>query len=605
MGKAEEAYEEARRRIAEAKREGAERLDLSLEGLERIPEEIGELTDLRELSLPGTDVDDLSAISGMNWLTELGLYRARVTDLSQISGLTGLTDLDLSMTGVTNLSAISEFKKLTTLLLHRTKATNISAIAGLVNLTYLELSGANVTDVTPISGLTALNYLGLSGTLVTDLTPLNPLKRLKTLDLSGTPVAQVFTIAQLGELEDLDLSFTAAGVSSLRDLTTTKRLLDHTAHDVELPWFTGLSFRDCAATREDARVRQISEINDPLERARALFEYLGVPVPAEDSQLYVEKGYVEEGYIDKGAADTPSLPNHASAPLETEIVEQRLVRSTSDGAALPPGAVDDRARKAWAVIAAQRDDLVGQIGLANYRPLAAAIAALSRALGPTYEAMNEIGVGIAGQRLAALVQDAVFMETLPDGAGAEVSVLATTLATFTNRFPEWLAYQEDATEGLPVAAMVQQEIAAFEALARALEAGADVDRDVAEEYRDELEWVRSAPDSEVAAHALLSSTRELLRTLAADMMMGLRLYSSGVADGVVGAGKLVGRRAAHEAKEFAKIAPTEIRKKAGWLVAGIAGDVLILKGGLMLALARQFPERLGWIESVLRFFRVI
>jgi hypothetical protein len=502
MGRAEEAFEEARRRIEVARMKGAVKLDLHsdlrLARLKRIPEEIAGLTGLMELDLSDTGVSDVTALAG----------------------LTGLMELDLSDTGV----------------------SDVTALAGLTGLTWLRLNGTGVSDVTVLAGLTGLTSLRLSGTEVS-----------------------------------------VAGLKSLRAL---ERL-------VTAPDFGGLEFVGCAATLEDKRVAEVSRFKRPKQRARALFEYLGMGGVVED-EFDPPKDETQEE-----ASAEPVVPDHAPAPLETEIVEQRLVRSTHDGSSLPPGEVNDRARKGWAVIATQRDDLVGQINLANYRPLASAIGALSRALGPTYEAMNEIGVGIAGQRLTALVQDAAFMETLPDGVGTEVAVLATTLGTFTNRFPEWLAYLEDATEGLPVAEVVQQEIAAFEALAKALEVGADVDRDVAEEYRDELEWVRSAPDSEVAAWGLLASTRELLRTLAENMIMGFRLYRSGVVDGVVG------RRMAHEAKEFAKIAPTEIRKKAGWLVAGIAGDVLVLKGGLMLALARQFPERLGWVEGVLRFFGVI
>ena len=58
MSVAEYAYAEAVRLIAEAKRDGLVELTLSM-GLRTLPPEIGELENLRKLTLQNTDVTDL------------------------------------------------------------------------------------------------------------------------------------------------------------------------------------------------------------------------------------------------------------------------------------------------------------------------------------------------------------------------------------------------------------------------------------------------------------------------------------------------------------------------------------------------------------------
>ena len=153
----EENLAEAQRRIEEARRTQAERLDLGDLALSELPASLGELVHLKVLSL------------GTHKLTETGVewdHRrlAYFADLSPIAGLQGLQTLDLSNTGVTDLAPL----------------------AGLQGLQTLDLSWSEgVTDLAPLAGLQGLQTLYLSSTGVTDLAPLAGLQGLQTLDLSG------------------------------------------------------------------------------------------------------------------------------------------------------------------------------------------------------------------------------------------------------------------------------------------------------------------------------------------------------------------------------------------------------------------------------------
>jgi hypothetical protein len=155
----------------------------------------------------------------------LNLSGTDVTDVSPLSGLKRLEELQLGLTGVTDLSFICPLARLTRLGLHRTGVTNIRPLSGLLALEDLDLSDTAITDVSPLSPLLALRDLNLSGTRVVNLAPLSGLLALEDLDLDDTPVTDVSPLFELPVLEDLKLSGTAViDVSALALLPNLKYL---------------------------------------------------------------------------------------------------------------------------------------------------------------------------------------------------------------------------------------------------------------------------------------------------------------------------------------------------------------------------------------------
>jgi internalin A len=100
MTPAEEAYEEALRRIRQAKDTGAIELDLSgLETLNQLPPELERLTLLRSLDLSRCfKLSDLAPLANLTSLQSLDLSRCAWLsgDLSPLTSLTSLQTLDLS-----------------------------------------------------------------------------------------------------------------------------------------------------------------------------------------------------------------------------------------------------------------------------------------------------------------------------------------------------------------------------------------------------------------------------------------------------------------------------------------------------------------------------
>ena len=184
------AYAQAQDAIATALASGADHLLLSADNfsdLAVLPPDIGSLTALTDLELSGTQVSDISALSGLTALSGLNLTDAYVSDISALSGLTALSRLDLRGTPV----------------------SDISALSGLTALSWLVLSGTPVSDISALSGLTALTNLSLTGTPVSNLSPLLPLTQLADapelggLSFKNTVAAQADSrIAEIAEIRD-------------------------------------------------------------------------------------------------------------------------------------------------------------------------------------------------------------------------------------------------------------------------------------------------------------------------------------------------------------------------------------------------------------------
>lgn len=261
---ASEAYLEAQRRIRAAKQTGQHWLDLGdIDGLDAVPEEIGELTELRVLvlgrqsydektgawenneerwrfirlihnlsplaglsalqllNLDSTPVSDLSPLAGLSALQSLNLRHSPVSDLTPLAGLSALQSLDLDYTKVSDLSPLVGLKALKSLDLSATETSDLSPLMGLTALESLDLSITQTSELSPVAGLTALQSLDLSNTQVSDLSPLAGLSFLHTLDLDSTQVGELYSLATLFKLESLNLFCT-----QVTDLSPLAKLLN-------------------------------------------------------------------------------------------------------------------------------------------------------------------------------------------------------------------------------------------------------------------------------------------------------------------------------------------------------------------------------------------
>ncbi|WP_309665619.1 hypothetical protein, partial [Tabrizicola sp.] len=140
-------------------------------------------------------------------------------------------------------------------------------------------------------------------------------------------MSDLSAITGLTRIERLDLSQTAVGMADLKKLVGIKKLVSGPGPDTNPQEFRGLRFGGCAATREDARVAEISRIEDPSERARVLFEYLETWVPPippelpEQTHRGLRYRVGPSGLVDYDPASSPGLATAQQRQLHAFLVE--------------------------------------------------------------------------------------------------------------------------------------------------------------------------------------------------------------------------------------------------------------------------------------------
>ena len=120
MSDAMSAFKAALLKIQQAADEHGTELRLSnevLRPLDRLPPEIGSLTNLRVLDLSNTNIVDLEPITGLTNLQTLSLTATTVRDLTPVATLTKLRSLEFMFTEVADVEPLKGLFELQRLLL--------------------------------------------------------------------------------------------------------------------------------------------------------------------------------------------------------------------------------------------------------------------------------------------------------------------------------------------------------------------------------------------------------------------------------------------------------------------------------------------------------
>jgi len=307
---AESDFEEARQRIARAKAEGYDQLDLSdLHNLSELPPEIADLA-LTRLALHNTQVADITPLTGMTAMTTLTLNNTQVTDIPPLKGMTametltlnntqvaditplmGMTDmttLHLANTQVNGIAPLSEMSEMTTLSLNNTLVSDLAPLSGMTRMNVLTLHDTQVSDIAALSGMSELAGLSLANTQVSDIAPLAHMLGMTQLSLYNTPVTDISVLAPMKEMVGLSLGNTPItdispilGMSGIATLTLDntgvndlRGLLNLTQLESPDSEFAEVRIKGCAATELDSGLAKIAAIQDNADRAKRLFERL-------------------------------------------------------------------------------------------------------------------------------------------------------------------------------------------------------------------------------------------------------------------------------------------------------------------------------------------
>lgn len=471
MTNTETAFATATRMIREARRTGAARLDLDTpetRALYRLPDGIGDLTELRTLDLRNIQITDLSPLTALTSLSRLYLSNTRVTDLSPIIALTDLSKLSLSNTQITDLSPLT----------------------ALTGLSELSISNSQITDLSPLTALTGLSGLYLNNTQVTDLSPLTALTGLSTLSLEHTQIADLSPLAALTGLSLLYLSNTQ--VADLRPLRSLTLL-------VEEPQFSGLTFTNTPATHIDPRIAEIASFGNHSTRARELFAYL-------------------EDWVPPVPADSPYAPAY-------DVPDTGPITSRAD----PPSGGDEDQEELRQDLIRKASILIEAIGSSNQLSILSGAAQhyqtqvskdLPRMrLNLLYSAANSLRVALEAHEKAK--ENALFNDELPPVAAAALTDLVQTHALFFMGFPNGAEVHQTMLSGL-TGTRNRAAVEAAEPLVTALE-GKDtvLAPEDQQALQDDLAGAKGeGPSAEIAERRLVGGIRNFIAAV------GRKAYSA-------------------------------------------------------------------------------
>ncbi len=271
-----------------------------------------------------------------------------------------------------------------------------------------------------------------------------------------------------------------------------------------------------------------------------------------------------------------NLPVPRPAPLEVAVGETSIAMAGPGG--LPISDANARAALGWEALQRYRQDFAAAFSIHNYAPLPAYLASFDREMGEGYDPRRVIGIGMQGQRIIILSKDAEFLARLPDGAGGDLRGFAAAIATFVNRFPDWVLYEglEEPDDVSPAA--VRAGEAEFRAIDAIIFSTPEAQEDVKTEYRAEVAEGTDAKAGVPEARGLVASTHEVARALAED-----------------GLDRRERERKARNAVLARK--GGDLYDKTVLAPVGISLHVMKRMEGPLRKLAKRFPKKFGWLEA--------
>lgn len=193
-------------------------------------EPLGQLSELKTLSLAETNISDLTPIRNLTALVELDLSKTKIEDLTPLKYATNLKKLNVSNTLVSDVAVVEKMTQLEDLNISNTKVFDFNVLSYLTNLISLNATNTQLAYLSPVEKLTLLKSLDISKTLVQDLTPTKQLTALETLSFDSTRINSVAPLASLQSLKVIEADYTRINtLEPLKDLKNLEKVYcDHT-----------------------------------------------------------------------------------------------------------------------------------------------------------------------------------------------------------------------------------------------------------------------------------------------------------------------------------------------------------------------------------------
>ncbi len=178
---------------------------------------LNNMSSITYLDLGSNKISNLSGVENLNNLYHVGINDNPVTDLSPIYQLDNLTSISMDGEQSKGLDQYKNFNNIEQLTIFGKPEFDVDSLKNLKQLYRLSLLGSGITDISFVSKLSGLKYLDFEGNDIIDISPLKELENLKNLDLHRNKnLTDISPVIELKNLEKLDIRHT--NVSDIQDL---------------------------------------------------------------------------------------------------------------------------------------------------------------------------------------------------------------------------------------------------------------------------------------------------------------------------------------------------------------------------------------------------
>lgn len=165
-------------------------LDLSKLRIDSLPDSVGDLMWLRDLSCSVTAITKIDGLHRFENLEILHCSYGKLRELPSLRGCTKLAQITCGVTDIDSIAHVADCPSLERLYCGSTYVSDLTPLRSCSSLTILRCEDTRVSDLAGVEACKELRILDCSDTAVKDLTPLDDLGKLETLFLSGCHIEQ-------------------------------------------------------------------------------------------------------------------------------------------------------------------------------------------------------------------------------------------------------------------------------------------------------------------------------------------------------------------------------------------------------------------------------
>lgn len=185
------SLEIAMQRIWNVQKNNSDYLDLLDMGLNKIPSEVSELTQLTKLNLGHNRLTEIKGLEKLTQITDLILSNNQLKEIKGLENLNQLIYLGLGGNQLKEIKNLEKLTRLTCLNLYDNQLKEIKGLEKLTQLKELYLHNNRLAEMKGLETLTQLKRLTLSDNLLNEIKNLEKLNQLTFLSLNGNQFTEI------------------------------------------------------------------------------------------------------------------------------------------------------------------------------------------------------------------------------------------------------------------------------------------------------------------------------------------------------------------------------------------------------------------------------